>query len=283
MSRILVTGAGGLIGSHLVPALQKEHEVFTISGKRNDANNIVIDFTKEWDESILPLGVDTVIHLAQSEHFKDFPGRAVEVFQTNTASTLKLVDYAQKTGVKQFIFASSGGVYGNSDNLLTEEQQIVYKEQLGFYLATKHCAEVLLDNYKKFIDIVHLRIFFVYGKGQRADMLVPRLVASVKEGKPITLQGEEGIRINPTHVSDAVAAIKAALQLKGSHTINLAGPEVLSLKAVADTIGELVGKEPNLIFQTETKAAHLMADTAKMASLLTSSVKTFRQGVQDLI
>ena len=86
--RILITGAGGLIGSHLIPLLEKDNELFTVSGKYSGSNNINIDFSGDWSTDLLPAGIEAIIHLAQSEDFRDFPTKAKTVFYTNTLSTL---------------------------------------------------------------------------------------------------------------------------------------------------------------------------------------------------
>jgi nucleoside-diphosphate-sugar epimerase len=280
--RILITGAAGLIGSHLVPLLEADHELFTVSGKLGGANNFNIDFSKDWSADILPAGLDAIIHLAQSEDFRDFPGKAKAVFNTNTVSTLNLIDFAVKTGVKKFIYASSAGIYGNSDEAFTEEQQIVYKKEMGFYLGTKHCSEVILNNYASLLDVQQLRFFFVYGKGQRNDMLIPRLVNNVQQGNAITLSGNEGIKINPLHATDAANAINAALNLQGSHIINAGGPDVLSLKEICGIIGTVVDKKPLFIVE-EKQPGHLMGNISKMDHLLVKPSMKFSEGIKTLI
>ena len=65
---ILLTGAGGLIGSSLLPELNKDgHNVFTVSNSIKDENNIAIDFAQEWNTNLLPQEIDCIIHLAQSK------------------------------------------------------------------------------------------------------------------------------------------------------------------------------------------------------------------------
>lgn len=280
--RILITGAGGLIGSNLVPLLEKDHEIFTVSAKYSGSNNINIDFSGDWSTDLLPAGIEAIIHLAQSEDFRDFPTKAKTVFYTNTLSTLKLIDFAVKTGVQKFIYASSAGIYGNSDDAFTEEQDIVYKKDMGFYLGTKHCSEVILANYTSLLDVQMLRLFFVYGKGQRKDMLIPRLVNNVQEGNAITLSGKDGIKINPLHVSDAANAIKAALALQGSHTINAGGTEVLSLREICEAIGTVTGKMPKFTIE-EKQPNHLTGNISRMNDLLVTPSVKFSEGIKTLI
>ena len=159
---------------------------------------------------------------------------------------------------------------------------IVYESEMGFYLATKQCSEIILDNYSSLLQIIQLRLFFVYGKGQRKDMLIPRLIDNVRSGVPLHLQGASGITINPTHVSDAVNAIKASLNLSGSHKINIAGPESLTMKEMGNIIGRLIHKQPQFIVE-EKEAKNLIGSTSTMSKMLVKPITKFKDGIKDLI
>ena len=111
---------------------------------------------------------------------------------------------------------------------------------------------------------------------------MPRLVENIRRGIPVRLQGSSGITINPTHVYDAVRAIKASLSLSGSHKINIAGPELLTMKEIADTIGGIVLKQPQFIFEG-TKARDLIGSTSDMSKKLVKPVTRFKDGIGDLI
>ncbi|MES3016273.1 MAG: NAD(P)-dependent oxidoreductase [Bacteroidota bacterium] len=288
MKKVIITGASGLVGSYLLPEiLKKGYEIFVLgrsnSGLPESVTSISIDLSSDWDESLLPDKADVIIHLAQSENFRDFPSKAKDVFYVNTLSTLKLADYAQRAGVSSFIYASSAGIYGTGiESGFSEAMEIVYKPELGFYLGTKHCSEVILDNYTKQFNVVMLRFFFVYGRNQREDMLIPRLVNFVKNGSPISLQGKDGLFINPTHASDAVQAILKALKLETSQKLNVAGPEVISLRKIVEIVGALVDKKPQLTIQ-ESEPNYLTGDISKMSEILHSPVVTFENGVKDLL
>lgn len=288
MKKIIVTGASGLVGSHLVTALSHTDEIHALSRSKIEpinSNTIwhAVDLDNEVDYSSLPQDADALIYLAQSDHFRDFPAKALEIFQVNTVQVLRALDFARSTGVKTFIYASSGGVYGFPEKGVSEDVTIPASGNLGFYLSTKLCAEILAENYAPFMDVVMLRFFFVYGAGQKRSMLIPRLVDNIREGKEITLQGEDGIRINPVHVSDAVRAIQAALNLHGCHRINVAGPDVLSLRELCNTIGRKIGVEPIFQINTTVSPGNLIADIESMKKLLVIPVKHFDKGVVDLM
>ena len=113
-------------------------------------------------------------------------------------------------------------------------------------------------------------------------MLLPRLVDNIRAGVPITLQGQDGIRINPIHVSDAALALESCLQLTGSHTFNIAGNEILTMREIAETIGRAVGREP--VFQSDSvEPRHLIANIDAMKVALTVPKVRLAQGIGELL
>jgi UDP-glucose 4-epimerase len=283
--KILLVGATGFIGKHLVDSLRRRHQVFALakSVPRDVPSNvqwIVGDLTRPLECSRLPGRIDGVVHLAQSEHFREFPKHSVELFQVNTVSTLLLLEYARTARARRFIYASSGGIHGSSDYCFTEDDAIKQRGELGFYLGSKLCSEILCDCYASFMNVVILRFFFVYGPGQRESMLVPRLVHCVREGLPIRLQGKNGIRINPTYVSDAVEAITAALTLKTSQKINIGGPQVLSLRRIGEIIGDALGKKAKFKRNQKVEPQHLIGDIRKMSAMLLRPKVRFQIGIR---
>ena len=248
MSNILITGVTGLVGSHLSKELSKlGHNIYGVIRRLYRKTNyeaVVVDLSSDWKISELPSNIDVVYHLAQSEKFRKFPAGAPDVFQVNINSTAKLLDYAKKIGVRSFIYASSGGVYGNGDKPFLENAPIVPFGELGYYLGSKACGEILVQSYAQIFQVNIVRPFFLYGRAQKRDMLIPRLFDNVASGKPIHLIGEKGIRINPIHVDDAVKVLSATLKSSSTLTYNMGGPDIFSIRQICDLFGEHLGKEP---------------------------------------
>src|SRR5690349_2208952 len=143
--RCVVTGATGLIGSALIPALLPDFEVHGVARRPTHSDGAawhVMDLSEPSELRALPGQVDTVVYLAQSEFFREFPERCLDIYEVNTVNLLRFLDYARKAGVRNFVYASSGGVYGAGDFQMSEELIIPARGDLGFYLTTKLCSEI---------------------------------------------------------------------------------------------------------------------------------------------
>lgn len=269
---VLVTGAGGLLGRHLLTVASHEFELHAMV-RREPEKRLPsvfyhrIDLAADWKTTQLPQKLDVIIHLAQSAKFRDFPNSALDVFQVNIDSTARLLDYARRVGVSRFIYASSGGVYGRGGTAFCENSPIAPPEQLGYYLSSKMCSEMLVQSYAPVMRVVVLRPFFIYGPGQNRGMLIPRLMDNVAAKRPVILQGADGIRINPIHVQDASRAVLAALTLDQSATFNISGPSILSIREICEGMGRYLGRDP--VFQFSEEDAHdLIGNNAAMCKQL---------------
>jgi UDP-glucose 4-epimerase len=275
VSQVLVTGAAGLIGRELLASAGEATRFVALTrapiAHPHGTPGIVADLRSPSFVDALPAAIDTVVHLAQSPAYRDFPDGALDVFDVNVASTARLLDWGRRAGIKRFVLASAGGA-GNVQNL-----------PLGFYLASRRSAELLASSYHHCFDVVVLRFYFVYGREQRSTMLVPRLIESVKSGTAITLAGADGIRLTPTHVSDAARAVIGALAVTGTHIIDVGGPEVLTLRTLAEVIAGKVGRAP--VFERGGQTSgDLIADTGQMRTLLGAPPRReFHSGVDDLL
>lgn len=275
--KVLVTGASGLIGSHLSGELTaRGHDVWAVtrtvaSGRAQPGvHRVPLDLTAQsWVQ--LPPRADVVVHLAQSPHYRSFPEGALDVFDVNVASTARLLDWARKAGVRQFILASSGGV------------PAAMGQRTSHYVASKRCAELLAESYGALFDVLTLRFFFVYGRGQKPWMLVPRLLQTIQSDGEVMLAGPHGPRLNPVHVADAVQAIVRAIDGGESGTIDIAGPEVLTVRAMSDTIAARLGRTARYACDLDAEPHDLLGDISEMSARLWQPQHKFVEGVAELI
>jgi nucleoside-diphosphate-sugar epimerase len=283
----LVTGAGGLLGratvNRLVDLGVEVHAVVRdrAQAHRDDVVFHEIDLSRPMTTQELPQRVDAVFHLAQAREFRDFPAAAPQVFAINVATTAFLLDWAQRRNASAFVYASSGGVYAGSADPLSEEAPLRAPHELGYYLTTKLSSEALVGSYAEQFTAVSLRYFFIYGPGQDRSMLIPRLYDRVRTGEALALQGADGMAINPVHVTDAALATVAALNLTGRATVNVAGPQRLSLREIGELFGRDSGKEPAFEL-SGGEATDLIASVDLMSEKLVAPRRTLAGSLNDI-
>lgn len=297
--RILLTGATGFIGAGLLRALVGEardhgsgdaasadNDVFALArrepaaGFGSSATWISHDLSRPLSPAVLPERIDAVVHLAQSNRYREFPEGAADIFAINIRATFELLEYGRRAGADRFVFASTGGVYGYNYERVVETDPV---SPLNFYLSSKYAAELLIANYREVLDAVVVRPFFVYGPGQNR-MLIPTLVEKVLAGSTIEIDGDPGLTINPVYVDDCVAALLRALRHRGSGLFNLAGDESITITDLVTLIGELCGVKPVISHRDSDPGGDLLGDNQRMKSVLGTSPATgLREGLRRVI
>ncbi len=269
--RILIVGGTSFIAGHLIARLAaRDLEVSATCRESRGSNQRVRwirtdlaspDATAGW-----PSRCDAVIYLAQSRAWREFPAGAPDVFAINVGGVARAADYAHRAGASHFLLASTGTVYEGLP-ATTERTAIDVTQPRHFYPASKLAAEMLLAGYAGVMHAVIFRIFMPYGSGQDPSMLIPQLIRRIQQGIPIQLDGFDGLSANPVAVGDVAKVFEAGLAFERSLTVNIAGPEVLSLRQIAMTIGRVVVRSP--IFEhRDGVPKDIVGDTAKLAQTL---------------
>lgn len=283
--KVLVTGASGFIGRHIVDELLPADEVV---GVNYQAEKLQQDRRLEWvrwdirqpaPAAALPNRLDAVIHLAQTRSYRGFPELALDITQVNLDGLVNVLEVARTSGARVFVVASSGGVYAPGPGVRIESDP---PGPESFYQATKLAGEVLASRYGEFFSVVCLRIFFAYGPGQARDRFIPDLVSRIVNGKAVQLHGPEGFKANPVHVEDVSRAFRHALALEGSHVINVAGPDVLSLRRIVALIAAGVGREPVIERLATQGQRDLIASTSEMARCLGAPVQRMEDRIAEV-
>jgi nucleoside-diphosphate-sugar epimerase len=279
--KVLVTGGTGYIGGALIPALlERGHEVVALVRKiptegAGKVNWVACDLATPLPE--LP-AVDAIFHLAQAN--VPVPQESETMYAVNTVSTLRLLEHARRCGAQRFLLASTGNVYGWGDRPFVESDPL---RPQRLYPTTKVNSENLVRTYQEHFSTAILRIFSPYGPG-KAARLIPNLINSVREGRAITLRENGRPHLSPIFIDDLIECLCRLLELKGHHTVNLAGDEHVSLRRIAEVAGELCGREP--VFETldERAAGDLTGDNALMKELSgMNSLLSLREGIARMI
>lgn len=289
MSGILVVGASGFVGSHLVPVLAQTSDVFALA---RNINGICDLSSVRWIEAELPDAdyedrlpdkIDTVIYLAQSRRFREFPDGVRDMLEVNVKGVAAAAEVAARKSASRFILLSTGGVYGDGNGPFHEDEPLVLDRPLGAYAASKLSAELVLANFRDYFDPVILRPFFIYGPGQSPDMLLPRLAGNITKGETITLSAPDGLRINPIFVDDVVDVVSRALNLNAPAVINLAGPEIQSLGEIVALMGRLLGVDPVTKLVEGGSRENMVGDIKKFSSLLAGPTCSLELGLRRMI
>jgi len=242
--KALVTGVAGFIGSHIAERLLNNgHEVFGIDNlsagyRKNIPQNCTFiewDVVRKLDESLLK-NIDVVFHNAASKKniCLNDPERDLDV---NGRGTLSLLLACQKAGVKKFVHASTGSVYGDVERMT--EQTIC--NPVSYYGVSKLAGERYVNMFP--MDTTILRYFHVYGDRQESDPYLGGVVAVFKDliskNEPITIHGTGKQLRSFTHVSDIVEAnIQAWLQpISKKKIYNVASCEYTSVLELATRLG----------------------------------------------
>ena len=168
------------------------------------------DLSQPGFETALPPRIDAVLALAQSRHYREFPGWVNDVFEVNVRSLLRLFEWARQAGVSRFVYTSSANVYALADRPIREDAPLAPGT---FYARSKVMGEMLAESYSAFFPCQVFRLFTVYGPGQ-TGALIPQLVEHVRDRVPVRVEGERGLKLGPLHVSDLCRVFEVCLEAK---------------------------------------------------------------------
>lgn len=245
--RILVTGGCGYVGSMLVPSLLRSgHEVVVadamwFGNSLEEHSKLTVHKADVRDAAAIPMdGVDVVVHLANVANDPCAELDSKLSWEVNALSMMRLVEKAIRCGTKQFIFSSSGSVYGvKEEPEVTEDLELV---PISDYNKTKMIAERVLLSYADRIAVQCVRPATVCGLSprMRLDVAVNLLTAQAATRGEITVLGGDQTRPN-IHIRDLVRVFEHFIALgEGAQGIFNAGFENLTILQIAETVGKHV-------------------------------------------
>lgn len=271
----LVIGAEGFIGQHTVRQLAAQgHTVYGTHYPAQPAPAVdgvhwlPCDVTAPGASAHWPTTCDSLIYMAQAPGWRDFPARAQAMFAVNVAGALLAAEYAHTHGLSRLIYLSSGSVYAPSAQPAREDDPLAVQPPGSFYNASKLAAEALLQPYGALFPVILLRPFSPYGLGQNPTMLIPALLARVREGRAISLHGQDGLVSNPVAVADVAETLSRCLRLDQSATLNVAGPELLTLRQIGEQMGRVLGTMPQFETQPDQTPPVIAGDTTRLQETL---------------
>jgi len=280
--KILVTGCCGFVGGAVSAWLEKQGEkVYCLDLENNCSSprHLACDLKFAPGFELFPAKLDAVVHCAatMNRHLKPW-----EIIAVNTFSTYHLLELGRKTGIKKFIYLSTGGVYGYGEEPCREASPALPTDP---YSLSKYQGEILTGQFAEFFNTASLRLFFPYGRGQKRGIF-PLFIDKIKNRQPITLNNELGSpRTNPMAIGDLLEVIGLALKSDNpSLTLNAGGKEAVTIKQIAEMLGEKLQIPPLFEVQENPGVSNLLGDISGLKTRLGFVPQiSLEQGLEEML
>jgi UDP-glucose 4-epimerase len=289
--KVLVTGAAGFIGGHLVEQLLGEPDVDLVRGVDNLSGGTranVEPFLGRFeflegdllDESVREeavSGVDVILHEAAIPSVPRSIEQPLAAHLNGAHLTVLLLESARRAGVRRVVFAGSSSAYGETPRLPKSEE--MPPDPLSPYAATKVACEQYLRAYARCyaLDTVTLRYFNVFGPRQNPSSpysgVIARFCQAFSRGGRITIFGDGEQTRDFTYVANAVRANLIAArhqQRLGGEVFNVAAGEQTSLNGLVRLLNEITGRQLRPDYQPGRPGdvRHSLADVRKAREVL---------------
>jgi UDP-glucuronate 4-epimerase len=269
---VLVTGGAGFIGSHVVEKLiNQDEEVVCLDNfdpfyappiKRRNLARVAthprfhlfegdIRDQRLLEKLFSDYSITRIFHAAAKAGVRPSIHDPLSYEAVNIQGTIGLLEMARKQPVKNFVFASSSSVYGNSKDLpFTEKQPL--GAACSPYGATKQAGELFCATYHFLyrLPVIGLRFFTVYGPRQRPEMAIHKFCRLIDQGKPVPAYGDGTSQRDFTYIEDAVEGVMAALSYAGEvgkdkwcEMVNIGEAQTIELKELIGLLEKGLGKK----------------------------------------
>lgn len=287
MKNILVTGATGYKGSVLVPKLLK-------------AGYNVIAWDLQWFGCHLPThknltlvkkdvrdvleqdlqNIDAIIHLASIANDPCGDLNPKLTWEVSALATMQLADKAKRVGIKHFVYASSGSVYGVKDEVQVTEELIL--EPISEYNKTKMVAERVLLSYQDDMTVQIVRPATVCGLSprMRLDVAVNMLTMQALKNGEITVFGGDQSRPN-VHIDDITDLYLFLLENPQVTGVYNVGFENLTIREIAHYIGERLNAKITITPSNDPRSYRINSD--KLLATGFRPKKTVENAVTEII
>ena len=269
-SRVLITGAAGFIGSHLVdrclamgaevvgvdcfdnfydPAIKRKNLELTLAHPKFHLVEHDIRDREAMATLVAKGQFDVLLHLAARAGVRPSLEDPALYFDVNVQGTLSLLDAIRVHAPSlRFVYASSSSVYGGLTQTPFGETD-ENSRPVSPYAASKKAAEVLCHTYHHLygIAMTGLRFFTVYGPRQRPEMAIAKFARLMQDGHSIPMFGDGTTARDYTYIDDIVdGVIRAMARCSGYEIYNLGEERTTSLADLIRLLGEALQLEPKI-------------------------------------
>ena len=265
MTRVVVTGGAGFLGSHLCEQLLADGcEVTALDNfLTGSADNVAhlrehprfrLVETDVTDFVHVPGPVDQVLHLASPASPVDYLQLPIETLKVGSVGTLHALGLAKEKGAR-FLLASTSETYGDPQVHPQPESYWGHVNPVGprgVYDEAKRFAEALTMAYRRThgVDTAIVRIFNTHGPRMRPHdgRAVPTFASQALRGQPITVAGDGSQTRSIIYVDDLVDGVLRLLRSDLAGPVNIGNPHEVSVLDLAQTVRRLLDSESEIVF-----------------------------------
>lgn len=285
--KVLVTGGGGFIGSHLVERLLELGADVTAfihynaMGSRGHLDKLAVQdqekvkvvvgdlrLAESAEEAVR--GQEVVLHLAAIIAIPFSYMRPAQVLENNVFSTLSVLEACRKFGVQRLVQTSSSEVYGTAQRVPIDEEHPL--EAQSPYAASKISADKLVQSYQLSFGVpaVKIRPFNTYGPRQSARAIIPTIITQALTQKRVFLGATHPTR-DLNFVTDTVEGFIKIAETPGieGRTYNVGSGKEISVGDLADRIIKIIGGNIPVVFDASrirpsaSEVGQLICDASK--------------------
>jgi len=270
--KALVTGGGGFIGSNVVRALLARGDDVRVldnfstgsranlAGLEGDVQLVEGDLRSYERVHAAVRGAEVVFHQGALPSVPRSVQDPLTTTAVNVEGTLNVLLAARDEGVRRIVNASSSSVYGNTGTLPRVETQA--PDPISPYAVAKLAAERFCTSFTRVygMEIVSLRYFNVFGPRQDPSSqyaaVVPRFIRAIADDEPVTIYGDGDQSRDFTFVDNVVGANLLAADAPGvgGDILNVATGDSVTVNALADAIGAMLGKAVEKAYEPAREA-----------------------------
>ncbi|HEX4806022.1 MAG TPA: NAD-dependent epimerase/dehydratase family protein [Conexibacter sp.] len=248
MSRVLVTGGAGFIGSHVVDKLiAAGHEPRILDVRPSpyhaDVETVIGDMCVLDDMLRAAEGCDAIAHLAAAADVGEVQQDPVGSEQLNARGTVNVLEAARQLEIGRVVYASTIWVYSDVEAEHVDEQTLL-APPAHLYTATKLAGELYCRSYRELyrVESTVLRFGIPYGPRARPAAVIPIFVRKALAGEPLTLAGGGLQTRRFVYVEDIAEGVVAGLAPQAANrTYNLVGDEEVTIREIAERVRDEIG------------------------------------------
>jgi UDP-glucose 4-epimerase len=247
---VLVTGGSGFIGSHVVDRLIQAGMAPRILDRRpspwhepDEVPTVIGDVTRIEDVTRAVRGCDAICHLAAAADVGEVNAHPHWATELNGGGTLNVLEAAREAGVKRVVYASTVWVYSDVDADRVDEDTPL-QAPAHLYTAGKLSGELYCRSYGELygLETTILRFGIPFGPRARPAAVIPSFVDRAMRGEPLTIAGTGEQERSFVYVEDlADGVVRALAPAAIGRTYNLGGSETVTIRRLAEIVGEVVG------------------------------------------